>query len=204
MKSIAAMRVGKGTKGQRHRMENIVTDRRSPNATKYIDCPVSPKKSEDVAVLAKLSPKLLSLMRNKPVFCQEVFSHYLNNTWRTSNELIFKNPAKPSEAKQFIKFLEKLGIAQTSIYFIFYHDAVDSPAKMKWKKALKLKTGDTIKNIQPPMKNKTTEQWLGIRPVFAKFDNQGQTRDSEPEASIAFRYLMVMGATIFLALKTLK
>lgn len=204
MKLIAAMRVGKGTKGYRHRMENIVTDRRSPNATKYIDCPVSPRKADDAAVAAKLTPKLLSFMKNEPGACEQVFSYYLNNTWQTSNELIFKNPQEPSLAENFLDFLGMLGIEKASSNFIFYHESVNSPSKMKWKKVLKLKPSHTFKMIQPPMKNKTTEQWLGIKPVFAKFDNHGQIRDSEPEASIAFRYLMVMGATIFLALNKAK
>lgn len=193
MHAISSMQTSRGKMGYRHRMIEMKLDRREKDKVTRLVCPVAPQKAEDKHIEKVLTPKLLSTMKSHPLLCSQVFDYYLNNAWQTSNEVIFKNPNQPEDAIQFIEFLNLLGIKKSMLRFTSFNHANKSPEFDQWKIQLGLNAHHHIKKINPPNITKTTKLWIGIKPII--FDKHQLSQKSGAETgSIAFRYLMVMGA----------
>jgi hypothetical protein len=69
--------------------------------------------------------------------------------------------------------------------------AAKSASLGRWKEGLSLTSRHHIEKCAPPRKsNLAAKQWLGIKPIFGDENQKGGAETG----SIAFRYLMVMGA----------
>ena len=184
---IRDIKTSRGGKGYRHRMIEVAPDRRYQDTKARLACPVAPHTKKDKEIAAMLVPRMLEVIRIKPALCNEVFGYYLDNAWQTRNELVFKEPESPQDALQFIQFLDDLGIKKSELRFTSYDATIRSTHLAKWKEVLGLSFRHLIEKTSPPRKsNMGAKKWIGIKPVF--HDTQ--------EGSIAFRYMMVMGAII--------
>ncbi len=118
----------------------------------------------------------------------------LKNAWKTHNALVFKDHQFVENAQLFIAFLQLLGIKKSSLQFLSFDTAQRSSNVAKWKSALGLTTRDVVKKIPPPRKdNKSAKKWFGIKPVFEHELSSALDSESEPQGSLAFRYLMLIG-----------
>ena len=201
---IRDMKAGRGGKGYRHRFIEVVLDRRKKDEQTRIACPVAPHTARDRAIAESLEPSLLNVIKTSPELCEKVFDYYLSNAWQTRNDLIFQDPDHPGDALQFVTFLEALGFKRSALHFISYDTGTRSRALGKWKTELGLTTRHHIEKKVPPRKtNLSSRGWLGIKPVFSVEYGQNKTPGADQEGSIAFRYLMVLGAIFFANRKAL-
>lgn len=197
---IKEMKTSRGSKGYRHRMEEVIKDRRQKGGSSRLACPAAPRTASDKAIAKRLAPQILSVMKTKPDPCKKVFSYYLENAWQTRNEIIFKDPGQPEYAKQFIDFLNELGIKNSDTQFVSYDTSERSSALAEWKEKLGFSWRKKIIKVAPPRKtNISAKKWLGIKPVFSDGGEPGQPSIASPVGSIAFRYVLVLGAIIFLS-----
>jgi integrase len=198
---IGDMKVSKGNKGYRHRMIEIAQDRRQKDQLSRLACPVAPHTERDKAIVEKIVPNLQTLIKEKPEFCWEVFQYFLENTWQTRNEIIFKDPENSAQALKFIIFLDGLGIKKSELQFVSYDVSNRSANLAIWKEKLGLSSRHHVKKISPPRKdNLSAKKWLGIKPVFPVENAHALKQGAEEEGSVAFRYLMVLGAIICFAI----
>lgn len=195
---IRDMKTERGKGGFRHRMIEANLDRRDKDAKSRLTCPVAPHTKKDKAIVKRLAPELLSLFKTNPELCYKVFDYYLGNAWQTHNELIFKDPATFEHAKNFMVFIEALGLKRSEIEYISYDTSERSRALAKWKNNLEFSGRQQFTKIAPPRKTSlTAKNWLGIKPVFTDKNHVNEHGANIIESSIAFRYLMVLGAIIF-------
>lgn len=193
---ISEMTVEKGKDGYRHRMITATLDRRDSKSR--LACPMPPHSDTDKNVIKRLAPKLLEAFHQHPKLCEAVFEYYLNNAWQTRNEVIFKDVDDPSHAKQFMVFLDSLGCKTSEVQIVLFDKSPRSRALAKWKEHLELSWRRSIIKCSPPNKqNLAAKNWLGIKPIF--HDGKEPIKDAKIilQGSIAFRYLMVLGAIIF-------
>lgn len=197
---ISEMTVGKGNDGFRHRMIAATIDRRDSKSR--LACPMPPHSAGDKAVVNRLAPKLLEAFHQHPKLCEAVFEYYLNNAWQTRNEVIFKDVDDPSHAKQFMTFLDVLGCKTSEIQMVSFDTSSRSRALAKWKEHLELSWRRSIIKCSPPNKqNLAAKNWLGIKPTFNDGNAVIEGADIKLQGSIAFRYLMILGAIILPAWK---
>lgn len=194
---IRDMKTSRGGKGHRHRMIEVAMDRRNQDTKTRLACPVAPHTKKDKEIATVLAPRMLELIKTKPELCDKVFAYYLNNAWQTRSELIFKDPMDPASALQFLNFLSDLGIKKSELVFISYDTSIRSSHLAMWKEKLGLSSRHRIEKNAPPRKsNQSAKKWLGIKPVFSNENGKNSVRNVEQESSIAFRYLMILGALI--------
>lgn len=197
---IQDMRTSRGTGGYRHRMVEVNKDRRQKDEITRLACPVAPHTKSDKEISTRLAPKIISVIKSKPELCRSVFDYYLNNAWQTRNEVIFKDPEHPEHAKQFISFLNELGIKNSEILYVSYDTSERSRALALWREGLGFSGRQKIIKTAPPRKsNLSAKKWLGIKPIFPDKSESDLSSKAEPAGSIAFRYVMVLGAIIFLS-----
>jgi integrase len=175
-----------GGGGTRHRAVNVQRDKITGNKEAV---PVfrKPIHERDLQVLALLSPKFIELIRTQRNQFKNINTFYIKNQWKTKNEAIFEFGSEIQEAKDFYQCLIGLGLVRRNITFISYDSKERSSFRNGWKKALELSNVVFTKNKPPNRKNKRSNTWLGIRPVFNTDD-----ASKASEGSISFRYLMVM------------
>jgi hypothetical protein len=169
-------------------------DRRQKDERKRLPCPEAPRTEADKAIADTLGKQLSVLMVQQPDLCQSVFDYYIENAWSDRTHLPFKDPEEPAAARNFIRFLGALGIKKSSLDMLSYDSGERSRNLSAWRKALDLPRGYPIRKIATPSKTSIkARKWLAIKPVF---DADPARTSSEEMTSIAFRYLMVMGAII--------
>lgn len=200
MSLIRDMRVSRGGKGYCHRMVEEILDRRQVNKIKRLACPIAPHSAKDKAIQESLAPKFLMAMKTQPDLCRQVFDFYLNHAWQTRNVVVFKDSNAPDDAIRFISFLELIGIPKSALHFVSYDTAARSASLWSWKEKLSLTSRHHTEKCAPPRKsNIAAKQWLGIKPIFGDEKNQHQKNGAET-GSIAFRFLMVLGAAIIFSM----
>lgn len=173
---------GKG-KGWRHRMMEMVPDKRFPEKTHRLLCPREPHLARDKEVLQTLAPRLWRLMQEDEALCRRVLDHYVERAWATRNELVFHDPSHPEPAKDYLAFLKALRIPRECVRFVAYHRGKRSRSVTIWKTALDLGWRVPIVRLSAPSGTReATERWLGIKPLFGK------------EGSYGFRFLLTMAA----------
>lgn len=178
---------------RRHRMMDVVVDQTDLNTRKRLLCSRQPHLTQDQKLLAKLAPRLWQLFRTDMELCRRVLKYYINNAWQTRNELVFHDPRDPESARDYLAFLNRLGVEKQQVRFVTYHQNERSQALAEWKKALGLTWRDQIDRLVPPNKSSpATAQWLGIKPLF------GHASGAAEAGSYGFRYLLTM-ATIYVS-----
>lgn len=194
---IRDMKNSRGIKGYRHRMIEVALDRRDQDTKVRLVCPVAPHTKKDKEIAMMLAPRILTVVRAKPALSDEVFTYYLNNAWQTRSELVFKDPSNPTPALHFLDFLNNIGLKKSELVFISYDISIRSPHLAMWKKSLGLSSRHRIEKTAPPRKsNQSAKKWLGIKPVFSNENGKDSVHNIVQESSIAFRYLMILGAII--------
>lgn len=194
---IRDMKTSRGGKGYRHRMIEVALDRRYQSAKSRLACPVAPHTKKDKEIAVMLAPRILAEMKSKPALCNDVFEYYLSNAWQTRSELVFKDPSNPAPALHFLNFLNDIGHKKSELVFISYDTSIRSSHLAIWKEKLGLSSRHRIEKTAPPRKsNQSAKKWLGIKPVFSNENGKNSVRNIEQESSIAFRYLMILGAII--------
>lgn len=193
-REVMERRVSRSTKGYQHRMVEMNFDRQQDERTR-LPCPEEPRTAADKAIESTLSKPLSALMLKQPELCKAVFDYYIENAWNDRNELPFKDSEKPESARNFIRLLEELGLKKSNLAISSYDTSERSRNLSAWRKALELSKGYPIRKT----KNKSiaARKWITIKPVF---DSASENDSSEKMTSIAFRYLMVMGAIIMAGL----
>jgi hypothetical protein len=186
---IASLKLSDQGSRWRHRCITWTPDRRHPEKTRRIACPVKPHEKHDIALLFRLATAFRQAYQENRHLMRAVVERYVREVRIPLGGLIFKNPENPEEAKEFVRCLKSLGCASTEIEFVSY-DVTSKhsvPAKA-WRNALGIHSSIRIRKLPPPNGRKDWAcPWLGIQPVFE--NGQGKW-----EGSPAFRYLMVMEA----------
>lgn len=112
-----------------------------------------------------------------------------------ANELVFRDPAKPADAKRYLRFLKALGIPKDRICFVSYGEKRRSRSLARWKDELGLTWRDHFERRTAPSKqSRAAERWLGIRPMIRK------SWGDDTEGSYGLRYLLVMTAILMAGL----
>ena len=187
-------KVVRGKKGFQHRMLEMTFDRRHMDERTRLPCPEAPRTNNDKAIAENLAGSLSVLMEKQPDLCRTVFDYYVENAWSDRNHLPFKDPEAPVDARNFIQFLEALGIKKSRLDMLAYDPAERSRNLTAWRTALDLPKGYPIRKIATSSKTSIkARKWLAIKPIFNTDSAETTTED---KTSIAFRYLMVMGAII--------
>lgn len=185
---IRGLRVANTGRGWRHRMMEIVPDKRLPGETRRLPCPRLPHLARDKAVVQMLAPRLWQIMRTDEALCRRVLGYFVERTWATRNELVFHDPAAPEPAKDYLVFLKALGLDHKNIRFFSYQRKQRSKVVATWKTVLGLGWRVRVERLAPSSSTSiATEQWLGVRPVFAK-------ANAKEEGSYGFRFLLTMAA----------
>lgn len=180
---IRDLRVADKGRGWRHRMLEIVPDKRLPEETRRLLSPRLPHLARDKAVLQEFAPRLWRLMRTDEALCRRVLDYFTEHAWGTRNELVFHDPSRPESAKDYLAFLEALGIDRKHIRFVAYQRKKRSKAVATWKAALGLGWRAHVGRLAPPRSaSMATEHWFGIKPIFGN------------EGSYGFRFLLTMAA----------
>jgi len=195
---IAAMKTEKGKGGFRHRMISATLSREVSTSNTRLACPIGISTDSDKNLVCRLAPRMIEAFDQSPQLCATVFDYYLKNAWNTRNELIFKDPDEPEYAKQFLQFLKALGLKSNEVNFVSFDNSKRSRPLAKWKSQLGISWRISISKSRPPNKqNALSANWLGIKPVFKLGQKHRSNVDETPQGSIAFRYLMIMGAIVF-------
>lgn len=189
------MRTTTGKKSHRHRMVQLLLDRRAPEKTVRIPCPEPPRTEQEKTLAADLAKKPAILMNKDPAHCQRVFAYYLDNVWVNQGFLVFRDYLHPEPARDFLKFLEELGITKAQWKILSFDQAERSRFIPKWRTELGLAAVFPIIKFNDGKTRIKAKDWLAIMPVFV---DDNKSRNSQPEAkgSNAFRYLMIMGAIV--------
>lgn len=189
------LRVAKGF--HRHRMRETALDHAKPQEKTRLLCLPRPREKVDLTVYEGYAAALWGLIKEEDsrVEWKPVFDFYLDNAWRTKNELVFHDPMAPADAKRYLHFLKKLGILKDRICFVSYGKKRRSRFLARWKDELGLTWRDHFEGrVTPSKQSRAAERWLGIRPMIRK------TWGDNSEGSYGFRYLLVMTAILIAGL----
>lgn len=184
-----------GRKSSRHRMEMVAVDRGNPDRKIAIACPKRSRGKDELNVIATIEPTLWTMAHEDPETIQLVLGYYVQNVWRTSNVLPFRDPDTAKDVIRYRRCLNHLGIVDQKMWFIFFGQHAQSRSRRKWKDALKItwRFSDRIRICEPPFKQSSaSERWLGIEPDF-----RSDTSAKMQGGSDGFRYLLVMAAIRF-------
>nr|WP_297496387.1 tyrosine-type recombinase/integrase [Ferrovum sp.] len=191
---ISEMRATTGSKGYRHRMVRLAFDRRTPEKMVRIPCPEPPRTRQEKEIASRLAKNLVTLMVQKPLLCQKVFSYYLDNVWSRQGFVVFRDYLHFEPACDFIKFLEDLDIKKSQMKMIAFDQAERSRYVPRWRVMLKLSANHPIIKLNDGKSHVKAKKWLAIMPVFT--NDKSDEIEQEAKGSNAFRYLMVMGAIV--------
>lgn len=181
----------------RHRMKEVALDRSKPQQKTRLLCPRLLREKVDLAVYKGYAAALWGLIRDEESRAEwrPVFDYFLDNAWQTKNELVFRGPAKPADAKRYLRFLKALGIPKDRICFVSYGEKRRSRSLARWKDELGLTWRDHFERRTAPSKqSRAAERWLGIRPMIRK------SWGDDTEGSYGLRYLLVMTAILMAGL----
>lgn len=191
-KKIHGIREERGQKCQRHVMESCV---RLPDQELIVAYPKLPRPDAYKQVIKDFELSLAELASSDPQGTKRVLGYYVNNAWRTSNIIPFRDPDSPEDAVRYLGFLEDLGIGRNRIRFVSYGQGERSRSRSKWKQTLGLtwRRRDLIEVREPPYRDSSASaRWFGIEPRYGNGDVGEDHREAR-----GFRFLMVMAAIVF-------
>lgn len=177
------------SKAYRHRFIQWTPDRREPEKSYRIACPVKPHEDRDQVVFERLAECFYQTYRLHRDLFVLVVRQYAQAATANFGGLIFASLEEAQGAKDYLQFLRHLGLKNDEIQFICYDiTSVRSKQSAAWRKALCLDSSIRIGKKSPANGRKSwASSQLGISPIFD--DKSGQKI-----GSAGFRFLMVMAA----------
>jgi integrase len=187
----------RGRRSKPHRMKSISVEKEHAEQSRCATYPEIPHGKEDLKVIRDWEARLLTIQHSQPEATRSVLGYYVNHVWKTSNVLLFHDPAKPETAVRYLSFLEALGVEDNQLRLVFFGQSEHkkSAFRRQWKQTLKLtwRLRDSIYLWKPPYgESAASERWLGLEPSFGN-----QPHRAGRQGSDGFRFLMVMAAIAF-------
>jgi len=182
-----AMTLSASGKKYRHRFHQKVPDKRFPDHSVRTLAPIKPHEHRDRRLIQELLPKMRSVAMQEKDLTARVFEYFAHNAKPNFAGLIFKEPAQPQAAIDYLTWLGKIGIDGRNLRFISYDvSSVRSRWPNAWRHALGLPRAQVIEKLPPPNGRKDWPcSWFGIEPVFPD-------ESSAFTGAAALRYCLVM------------
>jgi integrase len=186
---LSELKISEAGKAYRHRFIEWTPDRRKPEITVRIPCPVKPHENRDTRTVERLAAAFRNAYRNDHALVRRVVEHFAKQALPDFGGLIFRDPTRPEHAKDFLHFLKLMGCENSEIEFIsFDASGKRSAAVGAWRRALGIHSSIKIKKVPPPSGRRNRAcPWMGIQPVFP--DDHGNRM-----GSAGFRFVMVLAA----------
>ncbi len=183
------LKLSEKNQSYRHRFTLWTPDRREPEKTVRIACPVKPHEARDIAVFNRLAASFIETYRHHKALYARVLKQYMQQATADFGGLTFASTEDAPSAKDLLLFLKNLGLQTDEIQFISY-DITSTRSKQAaaWRKVLGLHSSIQIEKKPPKNGRKIwASSKFGILPIFD--DNE-----DKKIGSAGFRFLMIMAA----------
>ena len=171
--------------GHRHHLSKIFFH----NHEKRILCPPWPRLRQEQAILEQYAPKVWQLYETDREFLLDILVLFVKNSWYSINEIIFHNFDEAEAARNFMIFLNKVGINKKHLCFISFDHSSKSIYRKRWRQELGLTWRDKIEYMAPRnIDSPATQKWFGIAPMFL------DPKSGRYKTSSGYRFLMLMTA----------
>jgi hypothetical protein len=167
---------------QRHR---FIEEEDKNGVMRRLICPSPLSKTGDQNVLKRFAMHLSLVNSENPKLTQRLLHYYAECAHPKLTGFHFENPDNPQDAIDCLTWLDNLGLGKKDLRInVFDESDPKAVAKLKWQRALKLRSNQ-ISQSKPPFGRKEWAcPWLEITPIIGERENK--------KASAAFRYLMIM------------
>ena len=178
-------------------MKRTSIDKEHAGQSRCVAYPEIPRGKEDLKIIREWEGRLLTTQHSHPEEMRSVVGYYVNHVWKTSNVLLFHDPAKPEDAIRYQCFLESLGLAGNQLRIIFFGltEPKKSASSRQWTEILKVswRHRERIDLWKPPYRETAANaRWLGLEASFG-----GEQNGAGRHEAAGFRFLMVMAAIAF-------
>jgi site-specific recombinase XerD len=185
-KRLRDIRVEGGTRGYRHRMEEMQHEGRR------LPAPAKPREAADKTIVKEYEIHIQRLIRSDPQLVRDAVGYYVNHTWQTENRLMFKLSRDVAPAKRYLDFLRRINIGLKFRQYVITAEAeIGKQYVARWAKALKWNWRDRerAKIVLPRGSQRPpTADSLDVQLIF-------NPSSKKPWAGqFGFRYLMLMTA----------
>jgi len=156
-----------------------------------IGYPKHPHSNRSGKFISEFERPLMACAQNHPSLTESVLRYYVNNIWSSENVLVFRNPADPQRAIDYLRFLKELEFGNPGkalIRLVSFDMAENSKTRDKWKMALRLTDSEwerVVKRDPLFAPCRANRKWLSIGP------------DLDSSEDEAYRFLMIMAAITF-------
>ena len=191
---------GRGT-GFRHRMVTQALDRACPEVKTRLPVPIRPLGADAESLIHALGVRLVGLL-TPSIATKDSLDHesavravdyFVEHAWGSKPDLYFHDPEHPSDALNYLRFLQDLGIPRDRIRFTIPDPSPRSRATARWRTALGKGWVSQLRKVSPTnTESESARKWLGIAPLFDQAGKRGP--------SPVFRYLLICAAIYLAAL----
>ena len=193
---LCQMHVRVGRKGERRGWQHgmVLRPLEGKGRKTRISCPIRATIKTDIAVVTRFASALSRLLDGRPE-CKSVLRYYVDNIWQDANQLFFRDPDQPEEAKAYLKLLEEIGVKRSQLRFSVLHKLEHCEQLERWKEVLKLPKNVSIVRLTPPnAKSHSYDSWIGIEPCLSK---SKPSPGNNGTGTYGFRFLMLMGHIVY-------
>jgi site-specific recombinase XerD len=191
IKALHKIKEPRGKQAKRHKKLFQLPEKNAENPKPGLLYPKRPHSNRSGKFISEFERPLMSCAQKHRSLTESVLRYYVNNIWSSENVLVFRNPADPQRALDYLRFLKELEFGnpgKAPIRLVSFDMAENSKTRDEWQIALGI----------------TDSEWEGVvkrDPLFApcranrKWLSIGPDLDS-PEDE-AYRFLMIMAAIAF-------
>lgn len=178
----------RGTPVERHKIQFQIGKEDGLPGLLY---PKYPRSERSEQFIRKFEAPLMAFAHKHALLTKSVLTYYINNIWSSENVLVFRDPAEPQSAIEYLTFLKELEFGKPGnapILFITFDKGQDHETRNDWQKALGITDAewDRVEKRDPVFGScDANRKWLSIGLRL------GSAEDS------AFRFLMIMAAIAF-------
>lgn len=188
------LRAGSTGSRYRHRMVAFVRDRRSRHVHERLSCPTYPHLETDQKWVRLLAPHLRELIETDAALVRRVVDDYSRRVRRRDNLLRFRSPRQAATARDYLTFLEALGICREEIRFVSFDRAQRSQWIPQWRGALGLNWRVTIHKPTPGLTRRAAPESFALEPVL---EPQAKNQRNNATGSYGFRFLMLIAFIVW-------
>jgi hypothetical protein len=191
IKALHKIKEPRGKQAKRHKKLFQLPEKNAENPKPGLLYPKRPHSNRSGKFISEFERPLMSCAQKRRPLTESVLRYYVNNIWSSENVLVFRNPADPQRALDYLRFLKELEFGnpgKAPIRLVSFDMAENSKTRDKWKMALRLTDLEwegVVKRDPLFAPCRANRKWLSIGPDLGSPEDE------------AYRFLMIMAAITF-------
>lgn len=181
----------RGKKTKRHKKLFQLPEKNTKNSKPGLLYPKRSLSKRSEAFIRTFEVPLMACAQKHPSLVRSVLTYYVHNIWSSENVLVFRDPAEPQSAIEYLTFLKELEFGRPGnapILFITFDKGQDLGTRNYWQEALGMTDSEwaSVEKRDPVFEScEANRKWLSIAPRLGAKEED------------AYRFLMIMAAIAF-------